>query len=103
MSARLAYSIAFRAVREVLLLDEVFAVGDASFTQRCQDRYTELHKAGHTLVLVSHDPTTIATHCQRGVLLDGGRVAVEGDSELVARAYERLVGGGEKKEEEASG
>src|SRR5262249_15334961 len=60
MSARLAYSIAFRAVREVLLLDEVFAVGDGSFTGKCQQRYQELHAAGHTLVLVSHAPETIA-------------------------------------------
>ena len=109
MSARLAFSIAFRAVREILLLDEVFAVGDGAFTQRCQDRYTELHKSGHTLLLVSHNPETIAKHCQRGVLIDGGRVAFEGDSEGVAKAYERLVGGGEpsdgkpRTEGEASG
>jgi ABC-type polysaccharide/polyol phosphate transport system ATPase subunit len=92
MNARLAYAIAFRAVREVLLLDEVFAVGDAAFTRRCQDRYVELHKAGHTMVLVSHDPVYISTFCQRAILLEGGRIHMEGDSKAVANEYLRLVG-----------
>src|SRR6187455_756668 len=56
MSARLAYAVAFEAVREVLVLDEIFAVGDAGFKEKCEERYRELRKAGHTIVLVSHDP-----------------------------------------------
>ncbi len=59
MASRLAYAVAFRAVREVLILDEIFAVGDAGFNERCQERYLELHRAGHTVLLVSHDPRTI--------------------------------------------
>ena len=60
MAARLAYAVAFRAVRDVLILDEIFAVGDAEFKERCQARYRQLHAAGHSMLLVSHDPRTIA-------------------------------------------
>jgi ABC-type polysaccharide/polyol phosphate transport system ATPase subunit len=94
MSARLAYAIAFRAVREVLLLDEVFAVGDGAFVSKCQDRYAELQAAGHTLLLVSHDPNTISRFCSRAVLLDGGRVVAAGKASEVAEEYERVVGSG---------
>lgn len=91
MAARLAYSVAFRAVREVLVLDEIFAVGDAGFRARCQARYRELHAAGHTVILVSHEPNTIAAFCQRAVLLDGGRIAMEDRGDRVADEYLRRL------------
>jgi ABC-type polysaccharide/polyol phosphate transport system ATPase subunit len=91
MGARLAYAIAFSAVREVLLLDEIFAVGDASFMARCKQRYRDLHKAGHTIVLVSHDPKTIASFCERAVLIEGGTVMAVGKASDVADAYMRLL------------
>ena len=65
MASRLAYAVAFRAVREVLVLDEIFAVGDAGFRAKCEQRYRELHGAGHTVVLVSHDPRVVETFCTR--------------------------------------
>ena len=73
MEARLAYAIAFSAVREVLLLDEIFAVGDAAFVRKCEDHYRELHSQGHTLVLVSHSPKTITQFCRRAILIEEGR------------------------------
>jgi len=91
MAARLAYSVAFRAVREVLILDEIFAVGDAGFRERCQGRYRALREAGHTLLLVSHEPRTIATFCDRALLLEGGRIAMDADADVVADAYVRLL------------
>lgn len=92
MAVRLAYAVAFRAVREVLVLDEIFAVGDMGFKQRCYERYRELHAAGHTMLLVSHNPGDVAQYCDRALLLDEGRVVVEGTGEQVAAAYqERLV------------
>ncbi len=94
MSARLAYAIAFRAVREVLLLDEIFAVGDAAFMRRCEERYEELHKKGHTMVLVTHTPGHVLKFCQRGILLDQGRLVVDGEPERVVAEYQRLLGGG---------
>ena len=61
MASRLAYAVAFQAVREVLVLDEIFAVGDAGFRQRCEDRYRELRAAGHTVL--AREPR--AAHRQR--------------------------------------
>src|SRR5438128_3907621 len=75
MSERLGYAVAFKAVRDVLILDEVFAVGDAGFKARCEERYRELRAAGHTMIIVSHDPKVIGTFCDRALLLDGGRIA----------------------------
>ena len=91
MAARLAYAVAFRAVRDVLILDEIFAVGDAGFKERCQDRYRELHRSGHSMLLVSHDPRTIATFCDRALLLEGGRIVMTGAAAAVADRYLALL------------
>lgn len=87
MASRLAYAIAFRAVRDVLVLDEIFAVGDASFRARCEDRYQQLHRRGHTIVIVSHDPRVIGSFCSRAVLLEGGHIVHEGTGTEVADRY----------------
>jgi ABC-type polysaccharide/polyol phosphate transport system ATPase subunit len=91
MAARLAYAVAFRAVREILILDEVFAVGDAGFKERCQDRYRDLHRAGHSMLLVSHEPRTIAAFCDRALLLEDGRIIRSGPAETVANHYLELL------------
>lgn len=91
MAARLAYAVAFRAVREVLILDEVFAVGDAGFKERCQERYSEMHRSGRSLLLVSHEPRTIAAFCDRALLLEGGRIVMDGPASDVADAYLALL------------
>ena len=91
MAARLAYAVAFRAVREILILDEVFAVGDAGFKERCQARYRDMHRAGHSMLLVSHEPRTIAAFCDRAVLLEGGRIILAGPAGEVADRYVTLL------------
>jgi ABC-type polysaccharide/polyol phosphate transport system ATPase subunit len=91
MAARLAYAVAFRAVRDVLILDEIFAVGDAGFKERCQSRYRDLHRAGHSMLLVSHEPRTIATFCDRALLLEGGRIVCAGPADAVADRYVSLL------------
>src|SRR5207237_2804236 len=91
MAARLAYSVAFHAVREVLILDEIFAVGDAEFKERCQARYRELHGEGHAMLLVSHEPRTIAAFCDPALLLEEGRVIMDGPATDVAAAYLELL------------
>jgi ABC-type polysaccharide/polyol phosphate transport system ATPase subunit len=91
MSSRLAYSVAFRAVTGILILDEVFAVGDAAFTEKCEARFREIRAAGHTIVLVSHAPDTVADICGRAVLLEGGRIVVDGTGADVAEAYTKLL------------
>jgi len=87
MSERLGYAVAFKAVRDVLVLDEIFAVGDAGFKAKCERRYLELRALGHTAIIVSHDPRIIATFCDRALLLDGGRVVFEGPACEVTNRY----------------
>ena len=91
MAARLAYATAFRAVREVLVIDEIFAVGDAGFKARCEERYRELSARGHTTLMVSHDPRTIERFCARALLLEDGRIVREGTGTEVAEAYLELT------------
>ena len=92
MAARLAYSVALRAVREVLVLDEIFAVGDAGFKARCEARQRELSAAGHTVLVVSHDPRVVGTFCRRALLLEGGRVVMDDRPQKVVEAYLALLG-----------
>jgi ABC-type polysaccharide/polyol phosphate transport system ATPase subunit len=91
MAARLGYAVAFRAVREVLVLDEIFAVGDVGFRTRCEERYCQLRSSGHTAVIVSHDPRIISTFCDRALLLEGGRIVSEGPAADVAERYVAML------------
>jgi ABC-type polysaccharide/polyol phosphate transport system ATPase subunit len=91
MASRLAYAIAFEAVREVLVLDEIFAVGDAGFKAKCEERYRGLRAQGHSVLLVSHETRTVSTFCDRAVLLDRGRLAHSGTGPEVVQEYLRLV------------
>jgi ABC-2 type transport system ATP-binding protein len=91
MAVRLGYSVAFRAVRGLLILDEVFAVGDMEFKERCYKRYEEIRRAGHTVLMVSHNPEDIERFCDRAILLDGGKVVQEGSGSEIAHAYSRLL------------
>ena len=87
MLSRLSYAVAFKAVKEVLILDEIFAVGDAGFRARCEQRYRELRALGHTVIIVSHAPTVISTFCDRALLIDNGRIVVAGPATDVAERY----------------
>ena len=87
MGSRLAYAVAFRAVREVLVLDEVFAVGDAGFRAKCEARYRELHDAGHSVVVVSHDVRVVETYCTRAILMEAGRIVAVGSGADIAVQY----------------
>jgi ABC-type polysaccharide/polyol phosphate transport system ATPase subunit len=91
MASRLAYAVAFQAVREVLILDEIFAVGDAGFRARCEDRYRALRAAGYTVVMVSHDPRTIRLFCDRALLLENGRILADDDAPNVADRYVSML------------
>src|SRR4030095_7032622 len=73
MAARLGYAVAFEAGRGVLVLEEVFAVGDAGFKAKCEERYRMLHAGGHTIVMVSHLPSVVSSFCSRAILLDRSR------------------------------
>jgi ABC-type polysaccharide/polyol phosphate transport system ATPase subunit len=93
MAARLAYAVAFLSVRETLILDEIFAVGDAGFRARCEAHFRKLRAAGHAVVLVSHSAGYIESFCDRALLIEGGKVLREGPAPEVARAYLELTQG----------
>jgi ABC-type polysaccharide/polyol phosphate transport system ATPase subunit len=75
----------------VLVLDEIFSVGDAGFRERCEERYRELRSAGHSVIMVSHDPRIISDFCDRAVLLDGGRIVMDGSASDVAERYVSML------------
>ncbi len=91
MQVRLAFSIAIQAKGDVLLLDEVLAVGDASFQQKCYGYFSKLKKEGKTVVLVSHDSEALLRFCDRGVLINDGVVAMEGKIRNVVDHYQSLL------------
>lgn len=87
MQVRLAFSIAIRANSDILLLDEVLAVGDAAFQQKCFDYFETLKKQKQTVVLVTHDMGAVERFCSRAMLVDSGEVKVIGAPSKVARQY----------------
>jgi ABC-type polysaccharide/polyol phosphate transport system ATPase subunit len=91
MAARLAYAVAFSAVNEILVLDEIFAVGDAGFKAKCVARFNELRGNGHTVVLVSHDIPIVRSFCTRVLLLEKGRVIADAGSAEVCDLYLSLL------------
>ena len=87
---RLAFSIMIQSDAEVLLIDEVLAVGDASFQQKCKDVFHEIRGSDRTVVLVTHDMSAVEQYCHRAMLLDRGSIAAIGDPDEVAHRYLRL-------------
>jgi ABC-type polysaccharide/polyol phosphate transport system ATPase subunit len=86
MLTRLAFSTAIQVPFDILLLDEVLAVGDQSFQEKCYDTFREMRRAGKTIVFVSHDLGSVARWCDRALLLQKGVVEMFGPSvEVVAR------------------
>lgn len=78
MFLRLAFSVAIHTEVDVLLIDEILSVGDEPFQKKCLARIRELHAAGRTLVVVSHDLDMVSRLCERGILLRGGKVVFDG-------------------------
>ncbi len=87
MYVRLAFSVAAHLEPEILLVDEVLAVGDAEFQARCLGRMEDFGATGRTVLFVSHNMQAIAQLCDRAILLDGGSVALDGPSEEVVAHY----------------
>ena len=86
MFLRLAFSVAIHTEVDILLVDEILSVGDEPFQKKCLARIRELHEAGRTLVVVSHDLDMVARLCDRGILLAGGEVQFDGPAtEAVSR------------------
>jgi ABC-2 type transport system ATP-binding protein/lipopolysaccharide transport system ATP-binding protein len=87
MQARLGFSIATAWVPEILILDEVLAVGDSAFTDKCEQRIREFHDAGTTVLMVSHNPQAVRENCSRCIWLDAGRLRADGATEEVLDLY----------------
>jgi len=87
MQVRLAFSIAIQAKGDVLLLDEVLAVGDAAFQQKCFDYFEYLKKENKTIILVTHSMDAVKRFCNRAMLIEKGRVKIIGDPAEVADQY----------------
>ena len=90
MQVRLAFSVATRADADILLIDEVLAVGDAEFQRKCYDYFKSLKKFKKTVVFVSHDMSAIREFCDRAVLIEKSRIIKEGKADKVATEYSRL-------------
>lgn len=89
MQVRLAFSIAIRAKGDILILDEVLAVGDAEFQQKCNDYFSSLH-GKQTVILVTHSMENVKKFCDRAIMIENGKIACTGNPEKVATAYEQL-------------
>jgi energy-coupling factor transporter ATP-binding protein EcfA2 len=87
MQVRLAFSVMVESDADVLLIDEVLAVGDAAFQQKCLDVFYELRDAGKTIVLVTHDMGTVERFCHRAMMLRDGRIDTIGEPDVVGRRY----------------
>jgi ABC-2 type transport system permease protein len=101
MKVRLAFSLAIQVDADILLLDEVFAVGDEAFMQKCVEEFRLFKEEGRTVVLVTHNTRLISEFCDRALLLDAGRVAMLGDPAQVAEGYSDLNARLAKEREEA--
>jgi ABC-type polysaccharide/polyol phosphate transport system ATPase subunit len=102
MQLRLGFSLAAHLQPDVLLVDEAISVGDAGFQFRCLERISALVETGVTLLFVSHIPDLVASLCRSGILLDGGRVALEGPTSDVVSGYLDLARRGLNSASEAT-
>lgn len=90
MFLRLAFSVAIHTEVDILLIDEILSVGDEPFQKKCIARIRQLHASGKTLVVVSHDLNMITRLCERGIVIQDGKVAFDGPSSEAVRALRKL-------------
>mgnify|MGYP000908397160 CR=1 FL=1 len=93
MYVRLAFAVAAHLEPEILIVDEVLAVGDASFQQKCLGKMEEVSRSGRTILIVSHNMTVIEGLCQRALLLEKGRVVKAGPAREVVEGYADGIAG----------
>jgi lipopolysaccharide transport system ATP-binding protein len=91
MQVRLAFTVAILARTDLLIMDEVLAVGDASFQEKCFDTFNTYKREGKTIVLVSHDLSALEEYCDRVLLFNHGQVIADGPAAEVTSAYHRMI------------
>lgn len=90
MQVRLAFSIAIKAKNDILIFDEVLAVGDEAFQRKCLDVFEQYKAEGQTVILVTHDMETVRQYCNRAVLISNGKVLEVGNPRKIANRYSAL-------------
>ncbi|AGL62213.1 ATP-binding teichoic acid precursor transporter component [Candidatus Saccharimonas aalborgensis] len=90
MQVRLAFACATMAQADILVVDEVLAVGDADFQKKCFTYFKTLKNTGKTVILVTHDMASVSEYCDRAILIEEGKIVESGDVETVTRAYTDL-------------
>jgi ABC-type multidrug transport system ATPase subunit len=91
MAVRLGFAVAAHSDPDVLLADEVLAVGDEAFAHKCLEKFSEFERAGKTILVVSHDLSLVSARCRRAIWLEEGRIAADGPAgQTVARYRERV-------------
>lgn len=105
MYMRLAFSVAINVDADILLIDEILAVGDAAFQEKCFTRLKEIHESGATILIVSHSREQIEDFCDRCIWIDQGKIRMEGETAKVTEAYmgQALAKASGKKETSAKG
>jgi ABC-type polysaccharide/polyol phosphate transport system ATPase subunit len=103
MHMRLGFAIAAHIEADVLLLDEVFAVGDEAFQRKCVDRVMQFRERGGTVCFVSHDAAAVERLCERAVLLTHGRVEYDGETGEALKRYQKLLAAEEAPAEIGAG
>src|SRR5213596_18792 len=97
MYMRLGFAVAIHVAPDVLLVDEVLAVGDEGFTHKCLDKFAEFRRRGKTILLVTHSLNLVERFCDEALWLDGGKAMAHGDPKRVIGAYLTKVEEGEEK------
>jgi lipopolysaccharide transport system ATP-binding protein len=87
MFVRVAFAAAISVDPDILIIDEVLAVGDARFQQKCFRKFEEFKQKGKTILLVTHNPDMVARHCNRAIVLDRGRIIIDADPNQAINAY----------------
>jgi ABC-type polysaccharide/polyol phosphate transport system ATPase subunit len=90
MSVRLGFAVAIQVEADVLLVDEVLAVGDAAFQQKCFDEFDRLKRQNRTMFYVTHDMASVERFCDHGLVLERGRLIEEGEPERITRTYNEI-------------
>jgi ABC-type polysaccharide/polyol phosphate transport system ATPase subunit len=92
MYMRLAFAVATEVDPDILLIDEILAVGDASFKEKCYERLRSFHDRGKTIVIVSHDAGMIKSFCDRVLLINKGQLIADGPPDEVISQYTQIIG-----------
>ncbi len=91
MYMRLAFAVATEVDPQILVIDEILAVGDLGFQEKCFERIRNFRQAGKTILLVTHDMENVQKHCDRAILIDHGTIIVDGHPEEVIAMYKSLL------------